>query len=420
MTGAHGVAGGNVAITVVTPTFKDVQWLADHPRGDGMVVSCYADTSVSSGVRPLWREHLKNEVKRIDETLADAPAARAEFHRNIAAIEAVLASRRPASTRGMAVFAASQQDLLRSFTLASPLPNRLVVNEEPYLVPLLELLHRQRRYLVVHTDTHHGRLYTAVPGAVRLIEEIREEVPKRHRAAGELWGKQQATIARHRDNHVLHYLKDLAREIERAWPEERYDGIVLLGLHEVLQELRTHLPDDLARRVVREAPHAWVGRQVTLESKLGAIHAEALREHDRQVLEDVKRRLMERHHIAIGPQAVIDAIRNDEVGYRGCVVMESDRGEVASRCTECGSLLARLIDECPSCHGRCAKTNLWQAIALLAAGHHVSVHFVESGQGLEKQSGVVALLAREEVLMPAPALAASPAPRGVAPPEQRA
>jgi hypothetical protein len=49
-----------VATTVVTPTFKDVQWLADRPRGEGMVVSCYVDTSVVSGVRPLWREHLKN------------------------------------------------------------------------------------------------------------------------------------------------------------------------------------------------------------------------------------------------------------------------------------------------------------------------------------------------------------------------
>ena len=402
MTGTQDVAGGDVAITVLTPTLKDIQWLADHPRGEGMVVSCYADTSVSSGVRSLWREHLKNEVKRIDETLAGAPAARTEFHRNVSAIEAVLSRRRTASTRGMAVFAASQRELVHAYALASAVPNRLVVDEEPYLVPLLELLHRQRRYLVVHTDTHRGRLYTAVPGAVHVIEDINEYVPKRHRAAGELWGKQQATIERHREHHVLHYFKELVGEIARAWPEERYDGIVLLGEHEVLQEVRTRLPDHLAPRVVREAPHAWVGRQDPLESKIEAIHRETLREYDRRGLEDIKRRPIERHHIAIGPQAVVDAILNGEVGYRGCVVMEPDRGEVASRCTGCGSLFARVVDECPSCHRRCEKTNLWQAIALLAAGRHVSVHFVESGQGLEKQSGVVALLAREESFMAAP------------------
>ncbi len=62
--------------------------------------------------------------------------------------EAVLSTRRLASARGVAVFAASQRSLLQTFALASLVPNRLVVDEEPYLVPLLEVLHRQRRYLV--------------------------------------------------------------------------------------------------------------------------------------------------------------------------------------------------------------------------------------------------------------------------------
>jgi peptide subunit release factor 1 (eRF1) len=316
-----------VATTVVNPTFKDAQWLSDHARGEGMVVSCYADTS-PSGIRPLWREHLKNEVKRIDETLAGALPDKA-FHRNIAAIEAVLSSRRPVAASGMAIFAASERNLVQAYALASVVPSRLVVDEEPYLVPLLELLHRQRRYLVVHTDTHRGRLYTAIPGAVHMIEEIEEPVPKRHRAAGELWGKRQATIARHREDHVDHYIKGLAREIERAWPEERYDGIVLLGEHEVLAKLRTYLREELRSSIAGEAPHAWAGRQVPLLGKIDAIHAQALREQERQLFEDIKRRLMEDHHIATGPQAVIDAIENDQIGYSGCVVMESDPGEVA-------------------------------------------------------------------------------------------
>jgi peptide subunit release factor 1 (eRF1) len=390
-----------VATTVVNPRFKDVQWLVDHARGEGMVVSCYADTSVSAGVRSLWREHLKSEVKRIEETLADAET-RAEFHRNVAAIEAVLSSRRAATALGMAVFAGEGRDLLQGYALTSPVPNRLVVNEEPYLVPLLELLHRQHRYLVVHADTRRGRLYTAVPGTVQLIEELVEPVPKRQRAAGELWGKQQATIARHREDHVMHHLKGLAREIERAWPEERYDGLVLLGEHSVLERLRTYLPEDLQASVVGERPHAWVGRQVPLVAKLASIHLEVLREQEQRLFEDVRRRLLEDHHIAVGPQAVIDAIENDQVGYSGRVVVESDRGDVACRCASCRRVVARAVDECPACHGRCERTNLWQAIALLAAQKHVTVHFVEAGHGLEKHGGVVALLAREAPWMAAP------------------
>jgi hypothetical protein len=383
-----------VATTVLNPTLKDAQWLSDHVEGKGMVVSCYADTS-PAGVRPLWREHLKNEVKRIDETLSGNAAAIQAFHRNVAAIEAVLSSRRPVAARGMAIFAASERNLLQVYALASVVPNRLVIDEEPYLLPLLELLHRQRRYLVVHTDTHRGRLYTAVPGATHLIEEIEDPVPKRHRAAGELWGKQQATIARHREDHIAHYIKGLAQEIERAWPEEGYDSIVLLGEHELLTKLRAHLGEELRSRIAGEAPHAWAGRQVPLLEKIDAIHVRALHEQERQLFDDIKRRLMEDHHIATGPQAVIDAIENDQIGYGGCVVMESDPGEIASRCRACDKLFAQATDKCPSCHGTCEKTNLWQAIALFAAQKHVVVHFVEPGHGLDKHAGVVALLARE-------------------------
>jgi rubrerythrin len=228
-----------------------------------------------------------------------------------------------------------------------------------------------------------------------LIEEIDEAVPKRHRSSGELWGKQQATIARHREDHIIHYIKGLAQEIERAWPEERYDGIVLLGEHEVLAKLRTYLPGALRSAVAGEAPHAWAGCQAPLAEKIDSTHAQALREQERQLFEDIKRRLMEDHHIATGPQAVIDAIENDQIGYSGCVVMESDPGEIALRCSGCQKLFAQATDECPSCHAKCEKTNLWQAIALFAERKHVVVHFVEPGHGLDKHAGVVALLTRE-------------------------
>jgi peptide subunit release factor 1 (eRF1) len=390
----RGTQEVTVATTVLNPTFKNAQWLSDHAAGEGMVVSCYADTS-PAGVRPLWREHLKNEVKRIDETLSGNAAATTAFHRNITAIEAVLSSRRPVAARGMAIFAASERNLVQAYALASVVPNRLVVDEEPYLVPLLELLHRQRRYLVVHTDTHRGRLYTAIPGAAHLLAEIEEPVPKRHRAAGELWGKQQATIARHREDHVIHYIKGLAREVERAWPEERYDGIVLLGEHEVLAKLRSYLSEELRSAVAGESPHSWAGRQVPLLEKIDSIHTQALQEQERQLFEDIKRRLMEDHHIATGPQAVIDAIENDQIGHSGCIVMESDPGEIASRCSGCHKLFAEASADCPSCHGKCEKTNLWQAIALFAARKHVVAHFIEPGHGLDKHAGVVASLTRE-------------------------
>jgi hypothetical protein len=83
--------------------------------------------------------------------------------------------------------------------------------------------------------------------------------------------------------------------------------------------------------------------------------------------------------------------------------MESDPGEIASRCSACHKLFRQAVDECSSCHAMCEKTNLWQAIALFAARTHVVVHFVEPGHGLDKHAGVVALLARPSTVAQAEA-----------------
>jgi hypothetical protein len=231
-------------------------------RGEGMVVSCYADTS-PAGVRPLWREHLKNEVKRIDETLSGNAAAIHAFHRNIAAIEAVLSSRRR--------WRSWHGDLCGIRAQPSPGIRPRVSRAEPA---------RHRRGAVSGsasraappTATISGRAHRHASGAGSTPRSRRgthdrgdrgacsEAAPRGGRAVGQAAGHDRAPS---RGPHPP--LPQRARRRDRAaWPEERYDGIVLLGEHEVLEKLRTYLPGALRSRIAGEAPHAWVGRQTPL------------------------------------------------------------------------------------------------------------------------------------------------------------
>ncbi len=63
------------------------------------------------------------------------------------------------------VFSAAERGFFRAFALGVSVKDRLVLDEESYLVPLLEAMHRQRRYLVVLTDSHRGRLGAHAPDA---------------------------------------------------------------------------------------------------------------------------------------------------------------------------------------------------------------------------------------------------------------
>lgn len=386
---------------MIDVTQDAIQVLLNHPKGEGMIVSCYADTSVATGFQSFWSQRLKNEASAIKRQLADDHHARLHFACDLDVIRHALEKPAVRRAHGMAVFSAADRGLFQAFCLGVPVKDRLVLNESPYLVPLLEAMHRQRRYLVVLADSHRGRLYEAAWGRTHLIREIEEAVPRRQRSAGERWGKQQATIARHREDHLLHYRKRLARTIEKAWSDAPFRGLILLGEHETIEDLRTTLLPSLAYRVVHTGPCSWIDGQPGLDAKVQTVLDEALRAHDARLLEELGRRLREHYLVAAGAQEVINALRNGQVGYPGYIVLEPDRGEMAARCTRCESVFTTMPATCPFCEATCEKVNLWQAILLFAARHNIAAHTVESNPELSHHGGVAAVLSRPEPWEPA-------------------
>ena len=125
------------------------------------------------------RRRRHNEATAIEQRLANDHQARARFARDLAANQHALTECAVPRARGMALFSAGERGFFQAFTLGVPVKDRLIVDEEPYLVPLLEAMHRQRRYLLVLTDSHRGRLYEAAWGHTRLLRQIDETIPRR-------------------------------------------------------------------------------------------------------------------------------------------------------------------------------------------------------------------------------------------------
>ena len=135
-------------------TREHIQVLLDQPGGRGMVVSCYADTSVAEGFQAHWLQPFKTEASRIRQLLAEDHQARLEFERDLEAIRRALESPEARQARGMAVFSAAARDFFLALPSEVPFENRLVVGDEPYVVPLVEAYLREQGYLVILADTH--------------------------------------------------------------------------------------------------------------------------------------------------------------------------------------------------------------------------------------------------------------------------
>jgi hypothetical protein len=386
-------------------TLEDLRPLLDQFKGDGPMVSCYADLSAAQVVAGRWPAPFKVKATAVKAMLADDPKAWGQFERSFQAIGRAVEAADARHTRGMAVFAALQRGFFQAFALDVPVENDLVVHEAPYLVPLLEALCRQREYLVVLTDTHRGRLYAATPGNVRLLQEIEEAVPRRQHSAGERWGKEQATIARHREDRILHYQKDLMGLVEKAWADHAFQGLVLLGEHEILEHFRKRLSPRLAAQVVHEGPHAWTDMAVATEGEIRAILTEALHAYEEHLLEELKQRLRKDYGVAVGPGEVIEAIEKGRVGPRGYgyLVFGPDPREVVARCTACRALWVEVPATCLRCQAACVEASLWEELLLLALRHDLAAHFVRGDPELAHRGGVAAVLSRPKRDGPTPA-----------------
>jgi hypothetical protein len=377
-------------------TKSDLEALLAQFQGDGLMLSCYADLSIERGCQSRWLGPFKTNAGALKKALASDHRAWDACTRDLEAIRRAIEAPAARQARGMAVFNASQRGFFRAIPLDLSVANELVVHRAPYLVPLLAVFYRQREFLVVHTDSHRGRLYAASWTGSRLLQEIQEIIPRKQHSVGTRWGKEQATIARHRDDLIHRFQKQLVHGMEKEWTAHRYRGLVLLGLREVVERLRKQLPPPLATRVICEAPHVWTDRPLAANGAIHDVLVDALRAYERQMLLAVKERLQQRYGIACGPKQVIAALQNGRIGPRGFgyLVLGPDPREAVARCTACRFISDEMPTTCPRCQRPCVEANLWEELILLALRHDIDVHFVDADPELERCGRLVAVLGK--------------------------
>ena len=143
-------------------------------------------------------------------------------------------SRRTYPARGLAVFSSVARGLREVIPLEFPVENHLVIDEEPFLLPLLERWYCEPAFLIALFDcdeahlfeTHHGR-----PEPVRDLErddaaqDIQRDKPR-------FTYKKRFAATHHERLHGTEdapFLRELSDAIAERWKESDFAGLVLLG-----------------------------------------------------------------------------------------------------------------------------------------------------------------------------------------------
>jgi protein required for attachment to host cells len=378
-------------------TRQEIEVLLDTPDQHDYVVSAYADLTVQDGFNHFAERHLRNQAKAVEDVLSEAKA-RKSLDENLEVIRRAVAAADP-SAKGLAVFSSAARGLNRVLHLSFPVENRLVVDEEPYLLPLLEHWYGEPTFLIALVDSDEAHLLEAHHGIHEPVRDLeRQDVHQDiQRDKPRFIYKKRFAQTQHESLHGMEddrFLHRVADTLDKHWSHGQFAGLILLGQSQITGPLRRLLPRDLAEGVVAEASHAMTTRPDDLDDVIHLIQR-ARAEREQQVLGELNERWKQKHRVANGPTDVLDALQQ---GRAVQVFFGTRRDMPGARCSSCGYRFGAPVQVCPYCQGRCQATNAAQDILRMAMRHRVPVTFFRrrpKDDPLTRANGVAAFLRAE-------------------------
>lgn len=387
-------------------TRQEIEILLDSPDQRNYVVSAYADMTVKDGFSRHVDQHLRNQLRAAAEALSEAKA-RKDLEANIDAIRQVVQKHNADGARGLAVFSSVARNIRHVIPLDFPVENRLIIDEEPFILPLLERWYGEPVYLIALVDSDEMHLFESHVGVVEPVRDLeRPDVDEPiQRDKPRFTYKKRFAQTRHERLQAPEddkFLQDVAQFIEQHWRSGRFSGLILLGQSQITAALRRMLHKDLQSMVVDEAPMTMTKKPDEVAEEVKRVMALWHAERDGRILGELQERWKQNHRVANGPTEVLDALQQ---GRATAIVFGTSRDLAGARCTDCNYRFGAPVGTCVYCQGHCKAVNAVQETLRMALRHRVPVHIFQRGPHtapVDQAGGVVAYVRAEANWAPNP------------------
>jgi len=221
-----------------------IRELAGIKGEDAPITSCYLDVDGRRLVRHQDVEH------ELDSLLRQA-RARANGHRSVhedlKRIEAfVRAGIDRSTTRGLAIFASTANDLWKVIEVPVPVRSQVVINYTPAVGQLESVLQEHEPIGVLLADRQRARLFVFELG--RLVErtELIDELPRDYDVRGL---RERGTPEPHVEELTLQHLRNAARAAFELWQARGFQHLAIGAPDAIASELEAALHPYLRERL---------------------------------------------------------------------------------------------------------------------------------------------------------------------------
>jgi peptide chain release factor subunit 1 len=225
--------------------------LADVHPDHGRVLSVFMNLDPSEFATPAARSSqitsiLTQAARRVEEAgdldHDERVALRADVERVREVLSGDIAGN---GTRALAIFACQPEDLLEVVSLREPLESRVVLDDAPFVEPLV-YAGAADRWCVLLCNRRVARLFTGPGDELEETDRIEDDVHSRHDQGGWSQANYQRSVEKEVEDHVAHTAA-IAFEL---YKQRGFDRLLVGAPEELVGDLEAKLHPYLKERLV--------------------------------------------------------------------------------------------------------------------------------------------------------------------------
>jgi peptide chain release factor subunit 1 len=364
-----------------------------HPD-DARVLSIFLNLDPSEFAAPPARASeiasvIDDAHRRTRDNDGLSHAAKKGLEEDIERARTFLRDLSPKGAHGFALFACGAADLFEGIRLPRPIETRAVIDDTPFVEPLVEMA-APGNWMVVLVNRQTGRMFRGDAHHLDEIAVIVDEVHGQHSQGG--WS--QARYQRSVDEDVQDHLKNVADAVFLSFKRRSFDHLLLGGPTDTLTDFEGKLHQYVRERLAGRIDIDVENSAPDDVCKTAAPAMQELdRKHDREALDRLQEGVSTGGRGAAGLEDVLAALNERRVES---LLLTPGFSAAGCTCPQCNSVYAVSGGSCPAdgteldCRGDVIESARHLALEQSAA---VRVFRDEEQQReLESHGGIAAVL----------------------------
>jgi len=266
---------------------------------------------------------------------------------------------------GIAVFASSKNNFLKSITLPVKVENTLIVDSSPYLRPLARLLDEWESFNLVLVNSNSAKIYSVSFGEIQDSKKLSADIMNKHKKGG----CSQARFNRLRRGAIHSFFTEVVEELEKIADKQ----IIVAGPGTAKNQFIEMLPKNIQDKIIDVIDIDIQDENKLLKESVQLISEKEKRESG-EVVKHLKQEILKDGLAVYGAEETMQAVKNGQVEI---LIIEKDFKLPGWICEHCQIVGEGSEVKCPYCGNKISQVDVLEEILEFAERTDAEIEFTD-------------------------------------------